>query len=335
MVDKITLILILHNRHKNLDRLLEYYNDYTFPIIIADSSKEKHVFNKSKDNWLYHYSPGLSFTEKIESVTTLVTTRYAAMCADDDFILPESLQQCVVFLEQNKTYSITQGWSIRYYKESICTGRIRYGLLYDVYKSIEEDEALKRLADMFQNYRSILYAVFKTEVLQQSFAGAGKQIKNLFLNEYITAFLPILYGKYKELPILYQVREFAEDSDDKTAVNIDTMLDNFEYAKDLNDFKHFILNKLVSITNLLYEEAEKRFENILHSFSAQLKTNRNQKITLKKRVGMLISYVPVIGKKIISKSREKEVAKQLVTVIKTQSDREELTKISQLLIKFQ
>ncbi len=335
MTDKITLILILHNRHKNLDRLLEYYNDCTFPIIIADSSKEKHVFNNKRDNWIHYYSPGLTFTQKIEVVSKNVTTPYVAMCADDDFILPESLQKCVLFLEQNSDYSVAQGWSIRYYKKSIVTDHIKYGLLYDLSKSIEAKEPINRLVDMFQNYRSVLYAVFRTDVLQKSFAGAGMRIKNLFLNEYITALLPILYGKYKELPILYQVREFAEDSDDKTATNLDTILDDSNYANELHSFKDFILTKLTEPTNFKTNKVEEVLNEILISFSAQLKANRNQKVSFKKRIGKLISFVPVIGKTIILKNREKERAKQLQTVVKSQSDKEELERISKLLIKFQ
>ena len=332
VVDKITLILILHNRHKNLDRLLAYYNDYDFPIIIADSSTEKHVLSKVKNNWFHSYTPGLSFTQKIEIALYKVATPYVAMCADDDFILPESLHQCVLFLEQNKDYSIAQGWAIRYYKESIATGNIRYGLLYDISNSIEGESPLNRLVEMFSNYRSVLYAVFKTDVLQQSFKGGGKAVKNLFLNEYITAFIPIVFGKYKELPILYQVREFAEDSDDKTAIDLDTMLDKADFENELNDFKKFVLNKLTSI---IKDDTEKTFNDILHSFSTQLKINRNQKISLKKRVGKLVNLIPVLGKKIISRSREKEAARQLKSIIKTGDEKEEITKISKLLLKFQ
>ena len=335
MIEKVTLVLILHNRHKNLDRLLEYYKDCDLPIMIADSSKEKHIFNNKRNNWIHHYLPGLSFTQKIEVVSKTVTTPYVVMCADDDFILPESLQQCVLFLEQNKDYSIAQGWSIRYYKESISAGRVSYGLLYDFSKSIEATEPINRLLAMFRNYRSVLYAVFTTNVLQQSFAGAGEQIKNLYLNEYITAFLPILCGKYKELPILYQVREFAEDSDDKTAINLDTILGEPSYKTELHNFKSFILTKLIGLTNLTTDKAKEVLNETLISFSAHLEANRNQKISFKKRIGKLISFVPFIGKTIIIKNREKERTKQLETVVKLPSDKEELERISKLLIKFQ
>ncbi len=42
MNNLITLILIVHNRHKNLNRLLKYYDGFLTPLIIADSSEEKH-----------------------------------------------------------------------------------------------------------------------------------------------------------------------------------------------------------------------------------------------------------------------------------------------------
>ncbi len=324
--------MILHNRHHNLDRLLDYYANSSFTILIADSSKEKHVFKQKKDNWIHYYTPGLSFTQKIEFITGKVETDFVAMCADDDFIIPEALEQSAAFLDQNADYAIAQGWSIRYHKESLTTKDIRYSLLYNFSSSIEATNALERLTSMFSNYRSVLYAVFRTEVLRQSFEGAGKKVANLFLNEYITAFLPILSGKYKELPILYQVREYAEDSDDKTATNIDTMLYESQFSKDLLAFESYISNKLALMAKLDYDTALIKVKQIIQSFSATLELNRVEKTTLKKRVGKIVNAIPFFGNKFIGISRKKETEKQLHFLFENQQNKEELDKISCVLL---
>ena len=83
--------------------------------------------------------------------------------------------------------------------------------------------------------------------MYQSFQDTGTIVKKLFLNEYITAFLPILFGKYKELPILYHVREHAHDSDDKTAVDIDTLIKEKQYEEEVETFKNLMANKISAI----------------------------------------------------------------------------------------
>src|SRR5205085_9471191 len=139
---------------------------------------------------------------------------------------------------------------------SMLKGTIKYGPLYYYSKSIEQNEPLQRLSSMFEEYRSVLYAVFRTTVLQQAYQGAGGNVKNLFLNEYVSAFIPILYGKCKELPILYQVREHALDSDDKITKDLDALLSEKQYENDLDIFKGFIAKKIADILRVSYTEAK-------------------------------------------------------------------------------
>ncbi len=285
-------------------------------------------------NWQHMYLPGTSFTQKIEQVLHEVTTTYAAMCADDDFIVTESLCDCVHFLDEHSDYAIAQGKAIRYDKESIATGNIRYRLLYNETHNVEEEDAKLRLQHMFHPYRSVLYAVFRTSALRNAFYGAGEVVSQLYLNEYITAFIPILSGKYIELPLLYQVREFALDSDDKTAVNLDNMVNESRYSHDLSRFTAFIIHHTSALTGMSLEETETFIQAIITAFAKQLSDNRIEKISVKKRIGALIQNVPFIGKQLIEKNRAQETAAQLQTVVSTAKDRKELQRISDLLIQY-
>lgn len=332
MTDKITLILILHNRHKNAERLLEYYKDYNFPIIIADSSYEQHTFPEVKNNWTHNYTPGLSFTQKIEINLQKITTPYVVLCADDDFILPNALNKCVSFLDKNPSYSTAQGLSIRFIKESVLTKKIVFELMYRFSKSIENENVLTRLQEIFSSYRSVLYAVFRTDVLQYAFNGAGEAIKNLFLNEYITAVIPITVGKYKELPILYQVREYALDSDDKTAPDLDTIaakanqLEQYEF----DSFINYTSDKIWHSANI----SKCNLKEIIDKFSQQLLANRWQKISLKKRIGFIVNLIPFLGNWLIQKNRKRETERDLKMVIKTKEDEQNIVRIKELLLRY-
>lgn len=333
MTEKITLILILHNRHKNIDRLLEYYDDYDFPIVIADSSKEKHVFSKMKPNWHHIFTPNLFFTDKLEVVLPQITTPYLLMCADDDFIIPKSIIECVSFLEANSDYTVAQGLAIRYEKDSVAKGYIEFGPIYKTYQSVEDNEPVKRLQHFFHPYRSIFYAVFRTQPLQESFAGTGSTIKKLFLNEYITAFLPILFGKYKEFPILYHVREHAHDSDDKTAVDIDTLTREKQYQEEVEKFEGLVATKMAAIINIPVDKAAGIVKSTLSDFAQRLGNLRNH-VPFKKKIGNIIAYIPVLGKWMIKKNRETENKNRLSGYFDIDSEPEELKKISDLLFKY-
>lgn len=333
MTEKITLILILHNRHKNIDRLLEYYDDYDFPIVIADSSKEKHVFTSMKPNWQHIYTPDVFFTDKLEVVLPQITTPYLLMCADDDFIIPKSIIECVSFLETHPDYAIAQGLAIRYDKDSVVNSNIQFGPIYKIYQSVEDTEPLKRLQHFFHPYRSVFYAVFRTSAIQQSFKGTKSVVKKLFLNEYITAFLPILFGKYKELPILYHVREHAHDSDDKTAIDIDTLTNEEQYSEEVNEFENLVAKKMSVIVHISTTEAKQIVNTTLNDFSDRLRKLRNH-IPFKKRIGNVIVHLPFLGKWMIKKNRDAENKNRLSGYYDLQSDPEEIKAITDLLYKY-
>src|SRR6476469_32421 len=115
MTPYVTLILILHNRTQNMLRLMEYYAGIEWPVIIADSSTQpmNMIFEKNID---YSYTPGLTFTQKIEHVLDKVQSKYVVMCADDDFIVPGAIAECCAFLDENSGYSTAQGRCIKYTK---------------------------------------------------------------------------------------------------------------------------------------------------------------------------------------------------------------------------
>jgi glycosyltransferase domain-containing protein len=337
MDQSVTLILILHNRHKNLDRLLEYYKNVPFPVIIADSSASRHEFSNPGGNYLYLYTPGIAFTSKIEAVLEKVMTPYVVMCADDDFIVPESILKCVKFLQENADYVVAQGACIRYIKESVAEGNIDFGLIYrESSYDIIDDKPLERIESMFRRYRSVLYAVHHTQYLKQAFKGAGAVINNLFLNEYLTAVVPIIYGKYKELPFLYQVREYAKNSDDKITDNLDKIFKEDTYKRERTDFLELLTQQVSSILQMDPDEVRSRLFRILNDFAQSDQVgNRPSPLSLKKRIGILVQHIPFLGKWMIKKSRALEKAYEMRSILQTEQDKACLEEIEKVLLMWE
>jgi glycosyltransferase domain-containing protein len=333
MDNLITLIIIVHNRHSNVERLLKYYEGFSSSLIIADSSEKKYVYVNSSPDLKHIYTPGLSFTEKINHVLQYVQTPYVAMCADDDFIIPAAISKCIGFLESHKDYSVTQGTCLMYKKTDNYRNGVEFGLLYKLKTyDIEQAKPISRLEQMFLNYRSVLYAVHRTEILKASFRNAGDVVKNLFLNEYLTVFYPIISGKYKELPLLYQVREFSDFSDDKITDNIDTLFASKKHEKELEAFVSLIAEQ-ISNTLLLDEElVRNKIRILLSKFSKSPAIGKTPvKKSVKKRIGTVAAAIPVIGKWMINKNRKIEIASNLKKAVRTGGEKEALLKIENLL----
>lgn len=330
----VTLIIILHNRHANIARLAEYYKDTDASFILADSSTQKHPSSEIPGSWRHFYTPEVTYTKKIETVLQYVTTRYVILCADDDFIIPSAIQRCIHFLDTRPEYAAAQGNCLCFKKSELSSGLpVRFYPLYSQLDyAYESDQGPARIKHLLSNYKSLLYAVQRTAYLQQAYQGASDYIHNLYLNEYNASIIPIMLGKYKELPFLYQVREYAEDSDDKTAININTIIKNKAYEKDLNHFIKYVAGKVYKIieTNDTRQMEQQLLEG-LQTLAYHIDAAASTPPSLKKRIGTLINFFPVIGSRIIAASREAGIQKKLAQVLHSPDDLEELQKIKAIL----
>jgi len=332
MKDLVTLVIILHNRHSNLDRLLEFYDNFDSPVIVADSSSEKHVFTKAmKANITYLYMPGITYTQKIEMVLNKIPTQYVALCADDDFIIEQGIYCCVDFLNGHAEYVSAQGIILKYYKNTIGTN-LRFDMLYQGDYSLASENPARRLTDLFAPYKSLLYAVHRLPVLKAAFSDAGTTIKNLYLNEYIASIVPVLAGKHKDLNVLYQVREHADISDDKMADNLDTILANPGYKDEFTSFINHILDKAAGFTSMSRVQLKEVLIDTLNSYADQIKSFREIKIPFVKRAGRVIEKIPIVGKSLIVNRRYSQ-SKLSIKKHLPASDYRELEKVAFVLNK--
>ncbi len=333
---KVTLILILHNRHYNMDRLLKYYNNFESRIILADSSQVQYKYSCSKDFFSHIYTPGFSFTKKIENALSLVETPYVVMCADDDFIIAESIKECAEFLDNHPDFAVAQGFAIQYKKIKPLDENVEFGSLYkDLNYSKETEEPIERLNNFFKHYRSLLYAVHRTEVLRTAYKDSGDIVTNLYLNEYLSGLLPIFSGKYKELPILYQVREFAPDSDDKITPNLDRIFSDQFFAKEKEQFVDLAVNNISGRYPQYKSIIRQCINNLLLEFSRSPLIGENErKTSLKKKLGKIIGRLPLFGPYLIHHNRKFEKEQDLKKIYLMKYAVLELEKIRRLLMDY-
>jgi glycosyltransferase domain-containing protein len=330
----ITLLIPTHNRHDYLDRTLDYYSAAAFPVIIADSTHKVYDMKADRPAKLdYVHLPGETLNAKLELAMNRVNTPYTVMCADDDFLIFSALESCVKFLQENSDYASAQGNCIAYMKRPDYTGGMELRVMYKHLLSYEiaADDPLSRIRSVFFNYRTLFYAVHRTQTLKLAFTGTAAVIKNLYLNEYITAIIPLAAGKYRELNVFYQVREFAEDSDDKTTINLDAIALQDSYATEFESYIQLMAWKLSAVLPSGVQITSGQLVHILADFARTI--NMKRAPTVKKKIGKLIEHIPFVGERLLDLSRSIETRNELKKVIRTEADERALHHVQSIIRK--
>jgi glycosyltransferase domain-containing protein len=217
MSDKFTLIIPTRNRHNYLQRGIDYYGNTDLNVIIADSSEVKYPKEINSKNIKYIHFGGDIFSTKLKAVLDTITTPFCGMCADDDFILTESIAQCVRFLEASPDYSSVQGNYVSFSKlgKKIMVVPVLHGYK----RQIDAESSSERINQMFSNYFHVFYAIHRTENLKEIFNSFDTAIKNLNLLELYIAFISVINGKHKVLPVFYGARELIFASTGQSSDN--------------------------------------------------------------------------------------------------------------------
>jgi len=163
-MNNFTLIIPTHNRHIYLKRSMEYFKNLVAEVIYCDSSLEKYQ-GKLYRNIKYLHLPNKRFAEKIIVALTEIKADYVAMCADDDFILIDSLYKGFDFLSNNKNFKTIVG---KYLGFNECFE----GKFFPIYQELPEDIDFgfdKNWEVFFKNYYQILWSMYDKKVLEKAF----------------------------------------------------------------------------------------------------------------------------------------------------------------------
>lgn len=335
----VSIIIPTHNRHNYLTRILNYYLETDIQILVVDSSVFSFKYDNVKNNksqLQYFHLPNKSLTSKISFALDRVTTPFIVMCADDDFIIPAALIECVDFLIKNSSYSAAIGNAI-YYKKEPQNNNVDFFAFYTdrLSFSTSNEDPIKRLHSFFNLYRTVFYALHRTMVLKKAFEGADKVINNLFLNEYITAIYPLTTGHFIELPILYHVREYSLNSGDKIIESIDAVFYNEDFKTEFDRFIIYHAKLVAQHINKPIDDTADSLRTILMQFSKNIyKLKHNTKERIDKKIGKLISLIPFLGSRLITTYRKSKSSKALASFVRSQEAKKQLATIKGFILKY-
>jgi len=214
----LTLIIPTMNRSDFLIRSLRYYADtnYKYQLCIGDSSDSFHVDRAKKVieelrdtlNITYLEYPGACIADCIQRLNNQVNTPYTTFIADDDFLVPKSLEMCIKFLEENSDYSAVHGKAAVF---SLQSSKGAYGEFRNVgeyrQRAIEGETASERLLDHLASYSVMLFSVHRTQTWKKLFRDIRVDYDRAFMEELLPCSLSVVYGKVKQLDLLYLIRQ--------------------------------------------------------------------------------------------------------------------------------
>ena len=217
MSDNVTVIIPAHNRPERLKRLLSYYAGTGIRIIVPDSSDAAYTGVIDEATTIYIHRPRLHFLLKIKKILPMITTPYVLYCADDDFAVPQAIDEITAFLDSNPDYSIAQGHYLTFIPtERKITFYPRYIRRFD--SRITSDTPAGRLREKTKGiYAPLLYGVARTDsfriIYSYCFDSDGKlRFENLFLAEEFFNNAMLIMGKYATLPCFFSAPELIPGS---------------------------------------------------------------------------------------------------------------------------
>lgn len=236
-----TMLIPTYNRTDFLDGLLNYVNDSTDVknIIIADSSSYEHkegnqqIIKKYKKlNIRYlEYSKYISMFHKIGDAVQYSTTKYTALCGDDDFLINDGIWMATEFLDKNKDYVCAIGSIYSFDGKKLFPSPSNM--------PIDESDIIERVGNHiynFTNVQVIFYATYRTDVIKFIFdetkVCTGRYDYDT-IPEIVTAILTSILGKTKQLNVHYSYRRYLTDSASSDCKRIP-----FLVAKGLYKDKH-------------------------------------------------------------------------------------------------
>lgn len=270
----ITLCIPTYNRPHYLGRLLQYYKElkFPYPIIVADSSNatcrsiDKKLVLEASDILkvsYQEYEPNISVCVKISKALSSTNSEFACICADDDFVIPDSITQCASFLELNPDYSVAHGnvaMALLLPPKAAPAPQVLHAYTYAQLETKEGKDITDRLKSYFNKSGSTFYSVYRRANLISNLTTIDKNTNYPHFGELLLDCLNLIQGKLKCLDILYMVRQLTPERGAATYIPWHDFIHVDYYAREYDLFFKCLTGELVrsGITEVTAKEIVSR-----------------------------------------------------------------------------
>jgi glycosyltransferase domain-containing protein len=347
----ITIIIPTLDRHDLLLRAIDYYQYFDCNILVADSSSTKENC-EFPDNFMYKHLPGMAYAKKILEIAKDVTTQYACLASDDDYLLESSLKAGASFLNANSDYVSVQG---RYLGFELIGNEIVFSPRYDRNSSryaVEAEDRLSRIVEAYNPFMHQFFAIHRTALFVKSLQLHGTSSIShklhwgkFVLADFLQVLVPMCYGKHKVLPILWMVRDTYTFDSTRTQKNLvaksklSSIGSSYRWDnRSVNDVEFFFNSKECGLIKENFgeiifelvsnkEESDKLFDVACKSFTKSDINDRN-KVNIKMMIKL---FVPTLVSNYVIKRRK---IRHMGGVETTSSAKDTLAKIRLSVLTF-
>lgn len=174
----LTIVIPTCEKPENLERAIEYWRDTPITVHIVDGSEKPWFQSGSLQNIpkiTYHHLPAKSgeevldnYARRLKFATTLPTTKYSALCADDDFFTVSGLCAIIDTLNRDEHLDAMIGRAAMYSKnEKYPIWQIRYADLRNHVDYRSADVSVRLLNSDRAPW--LYYGIIKTELWKKLF----------------------------------------------------------------------------------------------------------------------------------------------------------------------
>lgn len=265
--ERLTIVLISHNRPAFLRRALHYYSAHPYRILVLDSSPVAlGEFTQGLASVDYRHVPQFSyngFHAKLAYGAEQVTTPYLVYASDDDFLLHSALTGSVDFLSENADYGLCHGYCLMYLAHATFVQYYRRDK--KVCEDYSSERAQDRVLSFMDHYIPPFYAVTRTDLIKDWYAVLPSGTRFEWLEIGHTYYL-LARAKARILPVPYVVREVNYGhSDHNTEIMSVLVHKDARSVADREQFSGFLASLPTGIVDLDPEQTQ---QIALQSFDA-------------------------------------------------------------------
>lgn len=214
-LNKITVVIPSYERQKYLLQKIKYWSNFEVDVHIVDGSDKPldHLKFNNLKRVKYHHIKILSEVDRLKKILPLINTKYSILSSDDDFLLPNGLNDCLDELERNKDLVSCYGQTLSFYRQK---DNVKFFKTDKALYNFENNghTPLARLQNQMKNYTpSIIYSLMRTEYFKNVFNIDNFSRFKYYSSLEIRATLLInYYGKSKVINSLLVLRNKEEKS---------------------------------------------------------------------------------------------------------------------------
>lgn len=260
--NKITLIIPVRFRQYTLPRILNYYKDTNFPIIVCDATETPYK-NIDKFPWVkYWHKPNQPHVDFMVDVLEKINTKYSANIGDDDFLLIPAIDYCLKYMEENKNCVASNGQAAALHDNYLEYETIHY-IIEQLYPMNFEDPK-ERMDYAWKYFTAKNHCIITTDVHLEVFKFV-QNYPHLFAIRFLDKILSLILayrGNIASLPIFFNLR--SSESRAPTMTNHPVLYKEIRpYLRFEKDFLNRDLSPLYERVGLTKDELVSLYHKLI------------------------------------------------------------------------